>query len=80
MRTICYVILNYKTYEEAAACAESILSTQTWKNMHIVIVDNGSGNGSEEWLLTKIWLFKQNVAVCSDDQIRIIVLSRIADA
>lgn len=50
MRTICYVILNYKTYEEAAACAESILSTQTWKNMHIVIVDNGSGNGSEEWL------------------------------
>lgn len=43
MRTICYVILNYKTYEEAAACAESILSTQTWKNMHIVIVDNGSG-------------------------------------
>ena len=45
MRTICYVILNYKTYEEAAACAESILSTQTWKNMHIVIVDNGSGNG-----------------------------------
>lgn len=51
MRTICYVILNYKTYEEAAACAESILSTQTWKNMHIVIVDNGSGNGSEEWLV-----------------------------
>ncbi len=50
MRTICYVILNYKTYEEAAACAESILSTQPWKNMHIVIVDNGSGNGSEEWL------------------------------
>lgn len=46
MRTICYVILNYKTYEEAAACAESILSTQTWKNMHIVIVDNGSGNGA----------------------------------
>ena len=30
--------------------------------------------------LTKIRLFKQDVTVCSDDQIRIIVLSRIADA
>lgn len=48
METISFVILNYKTYEEAIACAESILSTQTYPNIQIVIVDNGSRNGSVE--------------------------------
>ena len=50
MRTICFVILNYKTWREAAACAESILKTQQGQDIRIVLVDNGSGNGSEESL------------------------------
>lgn len=50
MGTISFVILNYKTYEEAIACAESILSTQTYPGIQIVIVDNGSKNGSVEKL------------------------------
>lgn len=50
MGNICFVILNYKAYEEALACAESVLATQTWENMKIVIVDNGSQNGSVEQL------------------------------
>lgn len=50
MGNISFVILNYKTYEETAACAESILTTQTWEDIQIVIVDNGSGNGSAERL------------------------------
>lgn len=47
---ISFVILNYKTYGEAIACAESILTTQTYTEIRIVIVDNGSGNGSVEKL------------------------------
>lgn len=50
MGNISFVILNYKTYEESIACAESILRSQTWEELHIVIVDNGSGNGSLEAL------------------------------
>ena len=50
MGNICFVILNYKAYEEALACAESVLATQTWEDMKIVIVDNGSQNGSVEQL------------------------------
>lgn len=50
MGNISFVILNYKAYQEAIACAESILATQSYPNIRIVIVDNGSGNGSEEQL------------------------------
>lgn len=50
MGNISFVILNYKTYNEAIACAESILATQTYPDIQIVIVDNGSGNGSNEQL------------------------------
>lgn len=50
MGNISFVILNYKTYEESIACAESILTTQTYPDIRIVIVDNGSGNGSVERL------------------------------
>lgn len=52
MGNISFVILNYKTYQEAIACAKSILATQTYPDIQIVIVDNGSGNGSEEQLKT----------------------------
>lgn len=50
MGNISFVILNYKAYEEAIACAESVLATQTWEDLKIVIVDNGSKNGSAERL------------------------------
>lgn len=50
MGTIGFVILNYQAYEEAAACVASILKTQTYPDIQIVIVDNGSGNDSVEQL------------------------------
>ena len=46
MGNISFVILNYKAYQEAIACAESVLKTQDYEDIQIVIVDNGSGNGS----------------------------------
>lgn len=50
MGNISFVILNYKAYQEAIACAESVLKTQEYEDIQIVIVDNGSGNGSAEKL------------------------------
>lgn len=50
MGNISFVILNYKTYGEAIACTESIFDTQTWQDIQVVIVDNGSGNESVEKL------------------------------
>lgn len=46
MGNISFVILNYKTYEEAIACAESIFATQSHPDIQVVIVDNGSKNES----------------------------------
>ena len=43
MGTICFVILNYKTWREAAACAESILKTQQEQDIRIALVDTGTG-------------------------------------
>lgn len=50
MGNVSFVILNYKTYQEAIACAESILASQSYPDIRIVIVDNGSGNESVEQL------------------------------
>ena len=50
MSKISFVILNYKTYEESIACAESILAIREGAEVQIVIVDNGSGNESVERL------------------------------
>ena len=46
MGNISFVILNYKTYQEAIACTESIFASQTYEDIRVVIVDNGSGNES----------------------------------
>ena len=46
MGNISFVILNYKTWQEAAACAASVFATQTYGDIQVVIVDNGSGNES----------------------------------
>jgi GT2 family glycosyltransferase len=53
MKHISFVILNYKTWEESAACADSILKSQTWEALSLVIVDNGSGNDSVQRLREK---------------------------
>lgn len=52
MKNICFVILNYKTWKEAAACADSVLNTQKAEDIavSIVIVDNGSQNESMDRL------------------------------
>ena len=46
MNRFCYLILNYETYEEALACAESVRATAgqglAEGRDHIVVVDNGS--------------------------------------
>ena len=43
---ICFVILHYKTADDTIKCIESI--RQLDKQVHIVVVDNASGNGSIE--------------------------------
>lgn len=50
MGSISFVILNYKTWQESVACAESILQSQGYDNYRIVIVDNGSENESVQKL------------------------------
>ncbi len=67
MGMIGFVILNYKAYEEAAACAVSILKTQTYPDIQIVIVDNGSGNDSVEQLKARF---------CGEERVHIIAAEK----
>ena len=46
---ICAVILNYKAYEETIDCVNSILK-QNYDSFEVVVVENGSNNGSLEKL------------------------------
>lgn len=48
-RKIGVVILNYKNYNETIECVDSVL-VQKNVDMEIIIVDNGSANGSEKIL------------------------------
>lgn len=48
--SICFLILHYKNADETVACIESIISTIAYEHYRIVVVDNGSGNGTGEEL------------------------------
>lgn len=47
-----FVVLNYKNYQETFYCVESILKQKN-VNPYVCIVDNGSNNGSVEFLRDK---------------------------
>lgn len=67
MKKICFVILNYKTYKEAIACAMSVLTTQKYSDINIIIVDNGSPNDSAEQL-ENYFKHEQRVHVIVSDE------------
>lgn len=50
MQQVTFVILHYLTFEVTVKCVESILSNIKYENYKIVIMDNGSVNGSGEKL------------------------------
>lgn len=47
--SVAIVVLTWENYEEAAACLDSLQSL-TYPNYRIIVVDNGSEDGSAEWL------------------------------
>lgn len=51
-KTFGFVVLNYKNYEEAICCIDSILAISD-SNYHVVVVDNDSPNDSFEVLERK---------------------------
>ena len=67
MKKICFVIFNYKTYKEAIACAMSVLTTQKYSDINIIIVDNGSPNDSAEQL-ENYFKHEQRVHVIVSDE------------
>jgi len=69
MKNISFVILNYKTYQEAIACVNSILTTQTFPNIQIIIVDNGSPNDSVKQLEQQFVCEERVHVVVSDENL-----------
>lgn len=49
MNRVAVVVLNYKGIDDTIACLTSLVN-QTYKNFHIVVVENGSDDGSAERL------------------------------
>lgn len=69
MGNISFVILNYKTYQETIACAESILSVRNGEDVRIVIVDNGSGNESVRCLKERFSGEEAVHIVCAEENL-----------
>lgn len=53
MKTLSIIILNYNTKDLTLDCIESILSKKTRHDVEIVVVDNGSNDGSVEAIKAK---------------------------
>lgn len=50
MSKVMAVILNYNTLEDSIKCSE-LLRKQDYKDLEIVIVDNGSTDGKNNYLI-----------------------------
>ena len=46
---VCIVVLNWNKLELTKSCLKSI-SEQSYKNYRVIVVDNGSVDGSKDWL------------------------------
>lgn len=62
-----FVILHYKNIEETRECIESVLNNVIYKEVNIVIVDNGSNDGTGEEL-KRIYGTKENVFVLINNE------------
>lgn len=56
-KRVCFLILHYQTIEDTKECINSILMNIKYDNYSIVVVDNGSPNGSGKELIE---LYKNN--------------------
>ena len=62
----CFVILHYKTIEDTDKCIQSILQLNESLRTRIVVLDNGSNNGSGEMLQKKYAAYDNIKIVISD--------------
>lgn len=59
-RKVCFIILHYQTIEDTKECIKSILANIKYDNYNIIVVDNGSPNGTGKKLAE---LYKNNPKV-----------------
>lgn len=62
MNRVAIVVLNYKGIEDTLHCLDS-LEKQTFKNVHVVVVENGSGDTSTEKLRKYKRTFKRPIDI-----------------
>lgn len=65
----CFVILHYKTLEDTNKCIHSILQLNNFSATRIVVLDNGSNNGTGEQLQKRYERYKNIKIVISDQNI-----------
>jgi GT2 family glycosyltransferase len=59
-KKVCFLILHYQTIEDTKECINSILANIEYENYNIIVVDNGSPNGTGKKLVE---LYKNNPKV-----------------
>lgn len=67
MEKISFLILHYKNINETKECVKSILENIDFDNYEIVIVDNGSNNGTGEQI-REIYKNKKNIHIIINEQ------------
>lgn len=63
MASVAIVIVNYNTRELLAACLQSVYASRTGHAYHVVVVDNVSGDGSAEMVVSR---YRQVTLIKSD--------------
>lgn len=59
-KNVCFLILHYQTIEDTKECINSILANINYENYNVIVVDNGSPNGTGRKLTE---LYKNNPKV-----------------
>lgn len=69
MYNIVFVVLHYETLDDTEKCINSLLKYLSYKNVQVVVVDNGSTNGKLERLEANYKENKQMHFVCSENNL-----------
>ncbi|QQZ61616.1 glycosyltransferase family 2 protein [Paenibacillus sonchi] len=69
MDKVCFVVLHYKDEKATSDCINSLIDNILREDVHIIVVDNGSGDGSGEFIKKSFEAFDNIHTIINKDNI-----------